>query len=101
MPTSTLSPSSVEPQNRYERRVDARAKRRAVAAAQTSYISPQGLLRLPAVLKLYPVGRTTWWNGVKSGKFPSPVRLGERLVAWKAADILALVEGALRPDQSS
>jgi predicted DNA-binding transcriptional regulator AlpA len=92
---------SEESSNRHDRRENVRAKRRAVAAAQTSYVSPQALLRLPTVLKLYPVGKTTWWNGVRSGKFPSPVRLGERLVAWKATDILALVEGALRPDQSS
>lgn len=41
---------------------------------------------------LIPVSRTTWLDGVKSGRFPRPVRIGPRLVAWRAEDIRALVE---------
>ncbi len=46
---------------------------------------------------LLPVGRSTFLAGVKSGKYPKPVKLGERTTAWKKADILALlnsVDGA-------
>ena len=39
-----------------------------------------------------PIGRTTFLNGVKSGKFPRSYKLGERTTAWKVEDILALVE---------
>lgn len=46
-----------------------------------------GFLRLNQILKLIPVGKTTWWNGVKSGRFPKPVKLGERITAWRAEDI--------------
>jgi prophage regulatory protein len=41
---------------------------------------------------LIPIGRTTFLNGVKSGKYPKPVKLGERTTAWKAEDIRALIE---------
>lgn len=41
---------------------------------------------------LLPVGRSTFLAGVKSGKYPKPVKLGERTTAWRKADILALLE---------
>jgi prophage regulatory protein len=40
---------------------------------------------------LIPIGRTTFLNGVKSGKYPKPVKLGERTTAWKIEDIRALI----------
>ena len=50
------------------------------------------LLRLPQVLDTIPVARSSWWAGVKSGRYPKPVRLGPRTVAWRESDIRALVE---------
>jgi predicted DNA-binding transcriptional regulator AlpA len=50
------------------------------------------LLRLPQVLALVPVSRSTWWAGCKSGRFPKPVKLGPRTTAWRASDIAALLE---------
>ena len=55
-------------------------------------IPTSGLLRLPEVLHFIPVGKSTWWAGVKSGRFPKPVKLGQRMTAWKAADIRRLIE---------
>lgn len=40
---------------------------------------------------LIPIGRTTFLNGVKSGKYPKPVKLGERTTAWKVEDIRNLI----------
>ena len=51
-----------------------------------------GFLRLPQVLKLIPVCRASWWAGCKSGRYPKPVKLGPRTTAWRAEDIVALVE---------
>ena len=51
-----------------------------------------GFLRLPEVLKLYPVSKSTWWAGVRSGRYPQPVKLGTRATAWRAEDIRALIE---------
>jgi len=51
-----------------------------------------GYLRLPDVLKLFPISKSTWWQGVKDGKFPKPVKLTERTTAWRIQDIHALLE---------
>jgi len=59
-----------------------------------SQIDASALLRLPQVLRLVPVSKSTWWNGVKKGRFPKPVKLGERTTCWRARDILALIEAA-------
>lgn len=50
-----------------------------------------GFVRLPQVLTHIPVSRSTWWAGVKSGKYPAPIKLGENITAWKAEDIHALI----------
>ncbi|KAF3999180.1 helix-turn-helix transcriptional regulator [Glaciimonas immobilis] len=50
-----------------------------------------GYVRLPAVLHVYPVSKSTWWAGIKSGKFPVGIKLSERVTAWKVEDIRALI----------
>ena len=51
---------------------------------------------IPAVI---PVGKSTWWAGVKSGRYPQPVRtLGPRITAWRVEDIRALI-GLPQADQ--
>jgi predicted DNA-binding transcriptional regulator AlpA len=42
-----------------------------------------GFLRLPQVLKIIPVSRSTWYRGVKSGLYLQPVKLGLRASGWK------------------
>jgi predicted DNA-binding transcriptional regulator AlpA len=51
-----------------------------------------GFVRLSAILSVYPVGKSTWWNGVRTGRFPKPVKLGARTTAWRVEDIVALIE---------
>lgn len=54
-----------------------------------------GLLRLRQVLAILPVSRSTWLAGVKSGRYPQPVRsLGKRITAWRVEDIRALLATA-------
>jgi hypothetical protein len=45
----------------------------------------------PPIHGLIPVGRTTWINGVKSGRYPKPVKISERNIGWRAEDIHALL----------
>jgi prophage regulatory protein len=47
-------------------------------------------LRLPQVLKRFPVSKSTWWKGIREGKYPKPVKLSERTSAWRESDIDAL-----------
>ena len=55
-------------------------------------IPSTGFMRLPAVLAVIPVSKSTWWAGVKSGRYPKPVKLGERITAWRVEDIRGLIE---------
>jgi len=51
-----------------------------------------GFSRLPTILKLIPVGKSTWWEGIKDGRFPKGVKLGKNITAWKNEDIRKLLE---------
>lgn len=53
--------------------------------------------RKPALPALIPVSRATWYDGVRTGRFPQPVRLGGTTVAWRAEDIRELIENGV-PD---
>lgn len=61
-------------------------------AMKNENIPQEALLRLPQVLNLIPVSRSAWWAGVKSGKFPQRIKLGERTTCWRKSDILALID---------
>lgn len=52
----------------------------------------EGYARLPLVLSVIPVSKSTWWAGCKSGRFPAPVKLGPRTTAWRVSDIRALLD---------
>lgn len=41
---------------------------------------------------IIPVSKTTWWDGVRTGRFPRPVKLGPRTTAWRVEDIRAFIE---------
>ena len=63
--------------------------------ADIHYFPKTGFLRLASILAPngpIPVGRSTWWAGVKVGRFPKPVKLGPRTTAWRVEDIRALIE---------
>lgn len=45
----------------------------------------------PAIPRLIPVSKSTWWTGVRSGRYPKPVRLGPRCTAWTVESVLALI----------
>jgi len=51
-----------------------------------------GLLRIKQVLRFVPVSRSNWWQGVREGRYPQPLKLSQRVTCWRAADIRALVE---------
>jgi prophage regulatory protein len=67
-----------------------------------SSIPQSGFLRLrqiigdaksnPPVEPIVPVGKSTWWEGVRTGRFPKPIKLGPRTTAWRVEDIRKLIE---------
>ena len=61
------------------------------AQVPTSQPADDRLLRLPQVLARVPVARCTWWEGVKTGRFPAGVKLGPKLTVWRASAIDELI----------
>lgn len=61
-----------------------------------------GYLRLPQIIgnpkanipALIPISRSAWWLGVRSGRYPKPVKLGPRTTVWRVESILALIAEA-------
>ncbi|MGZ7049248.1 MAG: helix-turn-helix transcriptional regulator [Methanobacterium sp.] len=68
--------------------------------ALTTHLPETGFLRLTQIIgnrktnipAVIPISRTSFLNGVKSGIYPQPVKLGERTTAWKVQDIRDLIE---------
>lgn len=61
-----------------------------------------GFLRLSQIIgnpakgipPLIPVKKSTWWQGVKEGRFPQPVKLGPRVTAWRVEDLRSFIASA-------
>jgi predicted DNA-binding transcriptional regulator AlpA len=54
----------------------------------------EGFVRLKSIIAPrgpIPVGKSTWWAGVKNGRYPKPLKLGPRVTVWRAQDIRALI----------
>lgn len=49
-------------------------------------------LRLPQILALVPVSKSSIWAWVANGDFPKPCKLGPRTTAWKAADVFKWIQ---------
>jgi hypothetical protein len=49
----------------------------------------------PPIPPIIPVGKSSWWAGVKSGRYPQPVKLGPRTTAWRIKDIRHLIENGI------
>ncbi|MFM7859029.1 MAG: helix-turn-helix transcriptional regulator [Flammeovirgaceae bacterium] len=43
-------------------------------------------------MELFPIGKSTWWEGVRLQKYPQPVKLSSRITAWRRSDIQTLLE---------
>jgi prophage regulatory protein len=73
---------------------------------QMNYQLPEtGFLRLPQIIgdpkaeppipPIIPVKKSCWWDGVKTGRFPKPVKIGNgRGTFWRVEDIRALIASA-------
>ena len=51
-----------------------------------------GFIRLHTVLQHIPVGKSSWWAGVASGRFPMSYKIGPRTTAWKVEDIRSFID---------
>jgi len=54
-------------------------------------LAETGFIRLQEILKIFPVSKSTWWAGVKDGRYPKPIKLGPKMTAWRVEDIQRLI----------
>ena len=65
----------------------------------TSTLPKSGFVRLSSILAPagpLPIGRSTWWRGVKSGRFPKPIKFGPNTSMWDVEDIRDLINALIR-----
>ncbi len=65
------------------------------AISASAHLPLTGFVRLSSILAPtgpIPVSKSTWWAGIKEGRYPKPVKLGPRITAWRVEDIRELVE---------
>ena len=67
---------------------------RRIYAVTNQALPETGFVRVKQIITPgpIPVSRSTWWQGVKDGKFPQPVKLAENITAWRVEDIRSLIE---------
>ena len=54
------------------------------------------LIRLREIIGpagLIPVSRSSFYQGVRDGIYPAPIRLGKRTSAWRLSDLMAVIRG--------
>ncbi|QBJ79586.1 AlpA family transcriptional regulator [Aquitalea sp. USM4] len=64
-----------------------------IADAQAGILAPYGALpatgfvRLADLRQIIPLSDSSIWRRVKTGTFPKPLKLSERVTAWNVVDI--------------
>jgi predicted DNA-binding transcriptional regulator AlpA len=62
-------------------------------------LPPEGFVRINQLCNhkgtrgILSISKSSFWAGVREGRFPKPVKLGKRTTAWKVADIRKLIDG--------
>ena len=51
-----------------------------------------GFIRLPHVLHVLGIAKTTFYVGIESGIFPKPKKLTARTAVWSVEEIRALID---------
>lgn len=59
-------------------------------------LEEERLIRLPEVMRLIGIQRSTVWAWVKQGKLPKPRKLSPKLSVWQYSEIVAYMNGSWR-----
>jgi predicted DNA-binding transcriptional regulator AlpA len=51
-----------------------------------------GFYRVTQILQLIPIGKSTWWAWVNSGRAPAGLKLSQSVTAWRKDDIHLFIE---------
>ncbi|HDT3413850.1 TPA: AlpA family transcriptional regulator [Klebsiella variicola] len=61
----------------------------------------QSLIRLPEVLKRTAFGKAWIYRLIKDGKFPAPVKIGTRAVAFVESEIDAWIQSVIETSRNN
>lgn len=51
-----------------------------------------GVVRLPAILVFLSISKTFFYEGIRAGLYPKPIKIGKRTSVWRASDIRKIVD---------
>ena len=60
-----------------------------MAQGNATTLPAVGFVRQASILPVLGFSATTLWRRVKRGTFPQPIKLSERVTAWRAEDVHA------------
>lgn len=60
---------------------------------ETGYLRVRDILGNPkaGIPAIIPVSKSSWWQGIRTGRYPKPVKLGPRTTVWTVESIRALI----------
>lgn len=64
-------------------------------------MAPPELIRLKQVLEILPLSKSTWWDGIKKGIYPKPIKLSPRVSCWRLDEITELASKGVSIDRSN
>ena len=44
------------------------------------------------ILPIIPISKSAWWDGIKKGKYPKPIKLSANTTVWRSDDIQELID---------
>lgn len=83
----TQAPTALKPETS-----ERDAKRNARPPAPTIDLTLPGRLRTEEVLSVLKIGKSSFWDGIKTGRYPEPDYHEGRVPFWKHATILHVIE---------
>jgi len=54
---------------------------------QSVNLPETGYVRLPQILLIFPISKSSWWAGIKKGIYPKGIKVGPRTTVWRIEDI--------------
>lgn len=42
------------------------------------------------------ISKSNFWQGIRDGRFPKPIKLGKRTSVWRVSDIRSLIEQGVK-----
>jgi len=75
-----------------ERRQTKKTTKRPYSRREPAPLPQTEICDVNQIVAAFGISATTWWEGVRKGYFPKPLRLGPRMTRWRTADVRKLLE---------